>query len=93
MTTLDVVALGLAGLGTGVTTTLFAIHRLRHRGDAVSPQTTRSGSGRPAKCASRLSTASIPIAVRVSSVALPMCGRSVTFGAASSAGGTVGSSA
>jgi hypothetical protein len=31
VTTLDLVALGLAGLGTGVTVTLFAIHRLRRR--------------------------------------------------------------
>ena len=33
MTTLDVVAVGLAGLGIGVTTALFVLHRLRHRGD------------------------------------------------------------
>ncbi len=59
----------------------------------VIDQTTRDGIGAPAKKASRLSTASIPIAVRVSIVALPMCGSSVTFGSRSSASGTVGSSA
>jgi hypothetical protein len=31
VTTLDLVALGLAGLGTAVTVALFAIHRLRRR--------------------------------------------------------------
>jgi hypothetical protein len=38
-----------------------------------------AGSARPSKCASRLSTASMPIAVRVSSVAEPMCGSRVTL--------------
>jgi len=31
MTTLDVVAVGLSGLGIAVTAALFAIHWLRHR--------------------------------------------------------------
>ncbi len=63
----------------------------RHK--AAAAHTTRAGSGCPAKKAARLSTASMPIAVRVSIVALPMWGRSVTFGSASSPSGTFGSSA
>ena len=54
-------------------------------------QATRSRGAVPPKNASRLSIARIPIATRVSVVALPRCGSSTTFSMLVSSAGTIGS--
>src|SRR5690606_18650512 len=52
---------------------------------------TRSRSGSPRAKASTLASAFMPIAMRVSALALPRCGSSTTFSSASKASGTRGS--
>jgi hypothetical protein len=60
----------------GTTAATSALQPPRGRAQPV----TRSGIGRPAKQASRLSRQRKPIALRVSSVALPTCGRRKALG-------------
>ena len=57
-------------------------------GGGVVAHTTRSRGAIPAKNAVRLSNARMPMATRVSCVALPRCGSSTTFSMAKSAGVT-----
>ena len=56
-------------------------------------QATRSGGSRPSKKAVTLSTTFMPMAMRVSAVALPRCGSSTTLSMPRSASGTCGSAA
>ena len=51
----------------------------------------RSGSGSPRAKASTLTSAFMPMAMRVSALALPRCGRRTTFSSASRGSGTCGS--
>ena len=57
-------------------------------GGGVVAHTTRSRGAIPAKNAVRLSNARMPMATRVSCVALPRCGSSTTFSMVKSAGVT-----
>src|SRR5947199_10746301 len=58
--------------------------------ETVVAHTTRSRGADPAKNAARLSNARMPMATRVSWVALPRCGSSTTFAMVRRAGGTCG---
>jgi len=58
---------------------------------ACPRQTTRSGGGLPAKKASAFCTTRMPMATRVSSVALPRCGSNTTFSIRTRSGVTFGS--
>ena len=60
------------------------------RGDRVA-HAILSGSGRPSAQAITLASARSPIAMRVSRVALPRCGRRTTFSRPTNSSGTVGS--
>ena len=53
---------------------------------AIPCSNDRGQNGRPAKCASRLSRTSFPIALRVSTVPLDWCGCTITLSKASSRG-------
>lgn len=48
--------------------------RPRRRNRRDPPQFTPCGNARPAKCASILSSASLPISIRASIADVPMCG-------------------